>query len=72
MNLLFFSSSDNQETKRKMYSTVLLIGGGMNFKGADDFLLKRLQTIIPAHYQFIKDQMEVIVKPKVSHKSALS
>ena len=52
------------ETKRKMYSTVLLIGGGLNFKGCDEFLLKRLQSLLPNHYQFVKDQMEVIVKPK--------
>jgi len=55
---------NNQETKRKMYSTVLLIGGGMNFKGADDFLTKRLQSKLPAHYQFMKEQLEVIARPK--------
>lgn len=54
----------NTETKRKMYSTVLLIGGGMNFKGADEFLLKRLQARLPAHYQYVKEQMEVINRPK--------
>ena len=39
------------ETKRKMYSTVLLIGGGLHFKGCDEFLLKRLQSRLPTHYQ---------------------
>lgn len=48
-----------------MYSTVLLIGGGLNFKGADEFLLKRLQAKLPNHYQYLKDQMEVINRPKV-------
>lgn len=54
----------NQETKRKMYGTVLLIGGGMNFKGTDEFLLKRLQSQLPPHYHFMKEQMEVITRPK--------
>ena len=48
-----------------MYGTVLLIGGGLSFKGADEFLLKRLQAQLPTHYQFVKDQMEVIARPKV-------
>ena len=60
-----FNVSDNQETKRKMYSTILLIGGGMNFKGVDEFLLKRLQLNLPTHYQFMKEQMDVITRPKV-------
>ncbi|XP_002166225.2 actin-related protein 8 isoform X1 [Hydra vulgaris] len=59
-------SCSNLETKRKMYGTVLLIGGGLSFKGADEFLLKRLQAQLPAHYQFVKDQMEVIARPKES------
>lgn len=57
---------NNQETKRKMYSTILLIGGGMNFKGVDEFLLKRLQMSLPTHYQFMKEQMDVITRPKES------
>lgn len=61
----FFLSAGNQETKRKMYGTVLLIGGGMNFKGTDEFLLKRLQSQLPPHYHFMKEQMEVITRPKV-------
>ena len=48
-----------------MYSTILLIGGGLNFKGADDFLLKRVQARLPAHFNYLKEQMEVINRPKV-------
>ncbi|XP_066935887.1 actin-related protein 8-like [Clytia hemisphaerica] len=54
----------NSETKRKMYSTILLIGGGLNFKGADNFLLKRVQARLPAHFNYLKEQMEVINRPK--------
>ena len=68
--LTTFVILDNQETKRKMYSTILLIGGGMNFKGVDEFLLKRLQMCLPAHYQFMKEQMDVITRPKVSENEA--
>ena len=48
-----------------MYSTMLLLGGGFNFKGVDSFLLKRVQALLPPHFNYLKDQMEVINKPKV-------
>jgi len=65
--LLLCYLSGNPETKRKMYSTLLLIGGGLNFKGADEFLLKRLQSHLPSHLNSLKEQMEVINRPKVKH-----
>ena len=54
----------NTETKRKMYGTILLVGGGYCFKGAEDFLLRKVQAQLPAHYQFVREQMEVVVRPK--------
>lgn len=54
----------NSDTKRKMYGSILVIGGGMMFKGTDNFLLRRLQAQLPVGYQFMRDQMEVITRPK--------
>eukprot|EP00112_Aurelia_sp_Birch-Aquarium-sp1_P000617 Seg1058.8 transcript_id=Seg1058.8/GoldUCD/mRNA.D3Y31 product="Actin-related protein 8" protein_id=Seg1058.8/GoldUCD/D3Y31 len=54
----------NYETRRKMYSTILVVGGGMQFKGTDNFLLRRLQAQLPVNYQFMRDQIEVITRPK--------
>ena len=48
-----------------MYSTILVVGGGMQFKGTDNFLLRRLQAQLPINYQFMRDQIEVITRPKV-------
>ena len=48
-----------------MYSTILVVGGGMQFKGTDNFLLRRLQAQLPVNYQFMRDQIEVITRPKV-------
>ena len=47
-----------------MYGTILLVGGGYCFKGAEDFLLRKVQAQLPAHYQFVREQMEVVVRPK--------
>ena len=52
-----------------MYGTILVVGGGLMFKGADQFLLKRLQAQLPTFFQFMRDQMEVISRPKVSKTS---
>ena len=48
-----------------MYSSILVVGGGMMFKGANNFLLRRLQAHLPVGFQFMRDQMEVIIRPKV-------
>ena len=60
-----FDPPGNSDTKRKMYGSILVIGGGMMFKGTDNFLLRRLQAQLPVGYQFMRDQMEVITRPKV-------
>ena len=55
-----------EETKRKMYSSVLLIGGGFMFNGAQSALQSRLQAKLPASHRKLVDQVEVIARPKVS------
>ncbi|XP_065066274.1 actin-related protein 8-like [Rhopilema esculentum] len=57
-------SCGSYETKRKMYSTILIVGGGMMFKGANNFLMRRVQAQVPTAFHFMRDQMEVITRPK--------
>ncbi|KAG8177688.1 hypothetical protein JTE90_020252 [Oedothorax gibbosus] len=53
---------DCDDLKMKMYSCVLLVGGGMMFKGIHTWLKNRLQVQIPI--MFRSEQFEVITKPK--------
>ncbi|CAH3174956.1 unnamed protein product [Porites evermanni] len=53
-----------EETKRKMYSSVLLIGGGFMFNGAANMLQSRLQAKLPTPHRKLVDQVEVIARPK--------
>ncbi|KAL9956854.1 hypothetical protein ACROYT_G038400 [Oculina patagonica] len=53
-----------EDTKRKMYSSVLLIGGGFMFNGAATALQSRLQAKLPASHRKLVDQVEVIARPK--------
>ena len=62
---LSLSTAAAEETKRKMYSSVLLIGGGFMFNGAAIALQSRLQAKLPASHRKLVDQVEVIARPKV-------
>lgn len=64
-NLNLFPAA-TEETKRKMYSSVLLIGGGFMFNGAQSALQSRLQAKLPASHRKLVDQVDVIARPKVS------
>ncbi|XP_035664129.1 actin-related protein 8-like [Branchiostoma floridae] len=54
----------SDETKKKMFSCILVVGGGMKFPGAQNFLLHRVRSQLPAKYRNIADTMEVITRPK--------
>ena len=51
-----------EEMKRRMYSCILLVGGGAKFEGLSTWLNNRLLLQIP--FQYRTDQMEIIVGPK--------
>ena len=63
------SFTATEDTKRKMYGSVLLIGGGFMFNGAAAMLQSRLQAKLPASHRKLVDQVEVIARPKVSSQS---
>lgn len=56
----FLIASD--EMKRRMYSCILLVGGGAKFEGLSTWLHNRLLLQIP--FQFRPEQTEIIVGPK--------
>ncbi|KAK7883929.1 hypothetical protein WMY93_027052 [Mugilogobius chulae] len=41
----------SDETKRKMYSSILVVGGGLMFRGAQEFLLHRIINKMPPFLQ---------------------
>ncbi|KAM9752197.1 actin-related protein 8 isoform 2-T2 [Menidia menidia] len=58
----------SDETKRKMYSSILVVGGGLMFHGAQEFLLHRIINKMPPSFRRLVDNVEVITRPKVQVK----
>lgn len=56
----------SDETKRKMYSSILVVGGGLMFHGAQEFLLHRIINKMPPSFRRLVDNVEVITRPKVT------
>uniref|UniRef100_A0A8C8A5Q9 Actin related protein 8 n=1 Tax=Oryzias sinensis TaxID=183150 RepID=A0A8C8A5Q9_9TELE len=54
----------SDETKRKMYSSILIVGGGLMFQGAQEFLLHRIINKMPPSFRRLVDNVEVITRPK--------
>ncbi|KAL6119946.1 actr8 [Pungitius sinensis] len=54
----------SDETKRKMYSSILVVGGGLMFQGAQEFLLHRIINKMPPSFRRLVDNLEVITRPK--------
>ncbi|RWS17454.1 actin-related protein 8-like protein [Dinothrombium tinctorium] len=54
---------DNDDTKRRMYNCVLVVGGGINFKGIDTWLQSRLSVQIPLQYR-TGQCVDIITNPK--------
>ena len=61
-NCTFSSLAASDEMKRRMYSCILLVGGGAKFEGLSTWLHNRLLLQIP--FQFRPEQTEIIVRPK--------
>ncbi|XP_056897816.1 actin-related protein 8 isoform X1 [Takifugu flavidus] len=54
----------SDETKRKMYSSILVVGGGLMFHGAQEFLLHRIINKMPPSFRRLVDNVEIITRPK--------
>ena len=64
--VVFFLLTASDETKRKMYSSILVVGGGLMFHGAQEFLLHRIINKMPPSFRRLVDNVEVITRPKVT------
>lgn len=49
-----------------MYSSILVVGGGLMFHGAQEFLLHRIINKMPPSFRRLVDNVEVITRPKVN------
>ncbi|XP_062612394.1 actin-related protein 8-like [Saccostrea cucullata] len=55
---------DNDETKKKMYSCMVVVGGGMMFEGAQQWLQYRVWVGMPPQYRLMLETMDVFTRPK--------
>lgn len=62
-NITIFSASD--DTKKKMYSSILVVGGGLMFHKAQEFLQHRILNKMPPSFRRIIENVDVITRPKV-------
>ncbi len=52
--------------KKKLYSSVLLIGGGLSFSHSPQVLQARLESSLPVQFSKTSDNVEVSSNPRVS------
>jgi len=52
--------------KKKLYGSVLVVGGGLSFPGATQMLQQRLYSKLPPVFQRSSDAIEVCSNPKVN------
>lgn len=55
------------EMKRKLYGSVLLIGGGLGFLQTANILKTRLEQSLPHTFRSSSDTVEVCSNPRVIH-----
>jgi len=60
------------DVKKKLYGSVLVVGGGLSFPGATQMLQQRLYSKLPPVFQRSSDAIEVCSNPKVNIRDVLS
>lgn len=65
MEGIFLSLSASDDTKKKMYSSILVVGGGLMFHKAQEFLQHRILNKMPPSFRRIIENVDVITRPKV-------
>ncbi|XP_077998073.1 actin-related protein 8-like [Glandiceps talaboti] len=58
------SCCSSDETKKKMYSTILVVGGGLLFQGTQETLQYRMLTGMPQQFRTQIEAVEVMCKSK--------
>lgn len=56
--------------KKKMYSCIVVVGGGFKFEGAQQWLQYKVWVGMPPQYRLMLETMDVITKPKVMCNAA--
>lgn len=64
-------TSDSDEMKKRMYSNVIVVGGGLMFPGFQSWLHHLLWIHMPANVKSSIEAMDIITRPKVSHLNSL-
>ncbi|XP_077134445.1 actin-related protein 8 [Ranitomeya variabilis] len=54
----------SDDTKKKMYSSILVVGGGLKFHKAQQFLRHRILNKMPPSFRRMVENVEVITRPK--------
>lgn len=54
----------NDEVKKKMYSCIVVVGGGLKFEGAQQWLQYKVWVGMPPQYRLMLETMDVITRPK--------
>ncbi|XP_014790485.2 actin-related protein 8 [Octopus bimaculoides] len=54
----------NDEIKKKMYSCILVIGGGLNIRGVQGWIQHRLWSQMPVQFRYTLEGMDVITRAK--------
>lgn len=54
----------NDEIKKKMYSCILVIGGGLMFRGAQAWIQHRLWSQLPTQFRYTLEAMDIITRAK--------
>uniref|UniRef100_A0A8C2L5J8 Actin-related protein 8 n=1 Tax=Cyprinus carpio TaxID=7962 RepID=A0A8C2L5J8_CYPCA len=62
--LHIIDSCASDEMKRKMYSCILVVGGGLLFHGAQEFLQHHSLNKMPPSFRRLVENVDVITRPK--------
>uniref|UniRef100_G3WUL6 Actin-related protein 8 n=1 Tax=Sarcophilus harrisii TaxID=9305 RepID=G3WUL6_SARHA len=54
----------SDDTKKKMYSSILVVGGGLMFHKAQEFLQHRILNKMPPSFRRVVENVDVITRPK--------
>jgi len=63
---------DSEELRRKMYSCILVVGGGLQFEGAMTWLQYQVWQTMPPQTRLQLETMDIITKPKDMDSSLTS
>ena len=63
-----FFVAENDDTKKRMYSCVLVVGGGLMFPMAQSWLQYLIWTQMPGAFRLQLETQDIITNPKVNRR----